>query len=1306
MLLLVIADASEMVELSGYTNLKEIMLSNGFSVFRAQRESDNLNVFIKVLDAGRVTIEIANQFNNEFKRLSDFDFEGVIKPLAMESIGEYKVMVFEDHGFAFLNEAMLDTEINIEEALVIANNLIVAIGELHSWQIVHGKICPRDILYDPETKNVMLFGAGIFDTSFFWEKDPEWKKQYLYVSPEVKQLTNHRPDYRTDYYSFGVIVHELLAGFLPFYDDCIDEYTSQNILAESLFSAQNRPAKVQIPNVIADIVRKLLALEPLDRYQSVWGINADLEQCVDQLRARGKIYHFPLARHDVSSQFAIPEKLYGRETEVRQLMDTYSRVSKGTKEVIAISGDPGIGKTSIVAEIKGTIERRNGTFISGNFDSNLNDISDGAIINAIRSFIKDVVLADASQIDYWHDLLVDVLGHNAKVLIEVIPELERVIGYHGEPEELEPLEAKNRFNFMLQTLIQVISSERTPLVLFLDNFHLAGSATADFIFDLLTNCETNYLMVVLAYRKKELQQREYLKDFCLDLESQGEKVKELELNHLSLQNISQLIVDALYSDKGEVAALARLVETKTKGNPLFIDEFLKTLFSEQMIYFDSNQGKWHWDLKEIQSRDSFDNVIDFVAGRIVRMGEQFQRLLTVAAVIGSNFDINLLSKVLKNPLIDVYGLLNDLKTSGLIYEIDGEKQDVVDGAEAVNIAVNYRFSHDMVRYSVQTLLSPQAMSKLHNEIGVELLEEDVDHSLLFEITNQLNAGAVISTLNVEESKKLIDLNIRAAERAIKINAYRFAQEYLAFAIKVLGINGWSQSYQLTVNLHLKLLRCLYLNNSHSEMIMLSDQIISKVSLPIDRAKIYEVIMDAYIKKQDLVKASDYLLTAINQFGMEVNDKPNKFRTFMLYMLIKRKLNRKDISFIENLPPMDDPAFAECLRIAVRGSVALYFTKPETYAYTVLKGGSAILKHGLTQESPLVLTGLATLFFTMSNDDIGYQLGKVSLSLAKKLGRRDVELRARYLNIFFIMRSKLHIKESLPHLESIFNESKEIGDFEFGSLALVGYASTALIQGTTLNALKEKIERQLHLVKRFGIANHIRIYQMILQVVHNLLGTEPKLSQLIGKEFNEQVQKPALIMSGDRAGLFFYHLHKVTLLYMEQDFIAALEEVDELEKHLGYVSGFYETVFYDQFDSLIRLSVYAAVNVSRSEQKAIIKKVRRNQKRLAKWCKFSPENNQHKYDLVEAELNRVLGNELKAINLYGQSIENAKKNGFINEQAMANEIAARFYMQTGKTRMAEVHMQAAHALYKEWESQAMVVKLEDRYGELINSEVFS
>ena len=1294
-----------MIELPGYINLEQIILANGFSVFRAQRESDGLKVFVKVLDVGRVTIEIANQFNNEFKRLSDFDFEGVVKPLSLEDIGEYKVMVFEDRGYIFLDDAIRLADIGIEDALTIANSLIIAIGELHSWQIVHGKICPRDILYNPEAKKVYLFGAGIFDVSGFWSKDENWKKQFLYLSPEIKLLTNFRPDYRSDYFSFGVILHELLAGYLPFEKDIFDQDDQDNILAQYRISSGKRTVKNQIPDVVVDIVRKLLSIDPVDRYQSVWGINADLEQCVDQLRARGKVYHFPLARHDASSQFAIPEKLYGREVEVRQLMDAYSRVSKGTKEIVAISGDAGIGKTSIVAEIKGAVERRNGTFISGNFDSDLNDISKGAIIYAIRTFFKEVILPDGQQIDKWYNLLNKAIGHNGKVLIDVIPELEKIIGPHGHPEELEPLGAKNRFNFILQSLIQLISQERKPLVLFLDNFHLAGNATAEFVFDLLTNCDTNYLMVVLAYRGKEFQESKHLVDFYNDLEAHGEKIKELSLARLSQQNISQLVVDALYSDKAEVAALAGLIENKTKGNPLFIDEFLKTLFSEQMIYFDSNQGKWHWDLKEIQSRDSFDNVVDFVAGRIVRMGEQFQKLLTVASVIGSSFDINLLSKVLKQEVLQTYSLLSDLKKSGLIYEVKDERQNLIDGTKTYNVAVNYRFSHDVVRYSVQTLLDSQAMSELHNQIGAVLLAEGSDDSLLFEITNQLNAGAVISKLSPENSKQLLDLNVRSADRAMGVNAYGCAVENITFAIKILGINGWSDFYDFTVGLHQKLLRCMYLNNDHVGMMRVFDRIIGNVVTPVDRARMYEILMDANLKKHDLVRASEYLLTAISQFGVEFREKPSKFRTFIRYILLKRRLKRKDLSFIEDLPPMSDPVYAECLRVAVKGCSALYFTNPEAYAYTVLRGSNAMLNDGLIPESAMVLSGLATLFMIMSVDDLGYQLGKVALSLAKKSGRRDIEAKVRYLNTFFIMRNKLHLKESLLHFENSYEECKELGDFEFGSLALIGYASTLFSLGTRLDEVQTMLEERLPLTKRFGVISHMNIYKMILQVVINLSTTGEKLSQLVGDEFNEQLQKPKFIMTADRASLFFYHYYKLILLYLEADYFAALDELNELEKHLEYVSGFYEIIYYDQFDSLVRLAVFDHPDVSRSEQKLIIKKVRKNQKRMERWCLLSSENNQHKYDLVDAELNRVLGDELKAINLYGKSIEGAKKNCFVQEEGLANQITGRFYLQTGKTRMAEVHMQAAHALYKEWGAHALVAKLEEDYPELINSEVF-
>lgn len=1295
-----------MVDLPGFTNLEQIFISNGFSVFRGQREQNKSKVLLKVLDAGRVTIDVSKQFNNEYKRVCDFDFDGVVKPSSLEDCGDYKIMVFEDQGYQFLNEVLDQQTFELDEALVIANNLIVAIGELHSWQIFHKKICPSDILINLDNKKISLFGAGIFDTSHFWNKSEEYKRNFLYVSPEVKLLTNYRSDYRSDYFSFGVVLFQMLCGYLPFTNDSSAGYSEQQFSFSPAKGIQSAATTPPVPSVVTDIVIKLLSIDPVDRYQSVWGINADLEQCVDQLRARGKIYHFPLARHDVSSQFIIPEKLYGREIEMRQLLESYSRVSKGTREIVAIYGDAGVGKTSIVNEVKNTVERRNGTFISGNFESGYSDIPNGAIVSALKEFVSLVILPDKAKRDYWSDLILDVVGDRGQILLDLIPDLELIIGPQREVEKLDHLQSKNRFEYILQSLVQCFSNAKKPLVLFLDNFHLADTSTVTFLENVLINSATNYLMVIFSYRKGDSNANNNPSVFLQQLERSEVKVKELHLNRLSLQHISQLVVDALYSDKTEVDALAKLIEKKTNGNPLFVDEFLKALFAEQMIYFDSTLGKWHWDLKEIQSRDSFDNVVDFVAGRIVRMGGQVQRLLTVAATIGNKFDINLLTKVLNKPIADVADSLNELVLAGVIYELDGARVNIEDESNLQGVVVNYRFSHDIVRYSISTLLSPTVLAKLHNDIGGALLESDTDDSTIFEITDQLNSGTVISELNEEKCGKLIYLNMRAAERALAINAYLFAYRYLSFAIKVIGINGWSKSYDLMIKLHIDLLRCSYLNNDYSSMATIFDQTIAKASTPIDRARVYETVMDGCLNVKDDEKAIKYYLIALKELGFEFKEKPNKLKMYFDFFKIRRKLARKDLSFIENLPQMTDENIKAALRIGIKGSLSLFLTKPEVYVAVVLKGAYLTLKYGLSDDAPIIIAGLAT-FYCVNFGDVeqGYQLSKLATVLAKKTGKKEIESKVKFITSFFVLRFKGHLRDAkIPLLES-YNECVGFGEFEYASLAMLASCMTQFHISTNLNAMREIMHENLKDIKRLGMDTHIVVIEMVSQLIINISKPNENFVHVVGDVFNEDVQKPVLVMSGDRARLFYFHCFKMILNYNNDDYFAALAEVSEGENYLEFVTGFYETVLFGLYDTLTRLAVYNDPSVSRSEQKMIINKVKKFQKKLNNWVKHSPENNQHKYYLVEAELNRVLGNDLKAVSLYGQAIELAKKHGFINEEALINEVAGRFYLQTGKSRMAEVHMQEAHALYEKWGSYAFSTKLEKKYPELINSEVF-
>ena len=1303
-----------------YELLEEIYGSDRTVVYRAYAESYKKSVILKLPNYPYPNFHSLTQYRNAYTLVKDLNFPGVVKMLALEKFEQRLMLVMEDFGAISVAEYVQQQNlcnwingIDISQFFNIALQIINSLEKLHNHQIIHKDIKPQNIIINPQTKQIQLID---FSTTSKLPKEtaeirnPQMLEGTLaYISPEQTGRINRGIDYRSDFYSLGVTFYQLLTGQLPFTSEDPMELVHCHIARQPQPLIELNP---QIPETLNSIVLKLIAKMPEIRYQTAAGLRHDLEKCQCEWENSKKVTVFDLGKKDSSNYLIIPEKLYGREQEVEILLTAFDRVSdreKSQSELMLVGGFSGIGKSALVNEVHKPIVEKRGNFIEGKFDQFQRDIPFSAWLNACEQLIRQTLSEPQEKLQGIAKKLNQTLGEEAQVIIDVIPELKLLIGPQPPATELSPSAAENRFNLLFSKFISVFAQADHPLVIFLDDLQWADLASLKLMKLLMEKTDINYLFLIGSYRDNEVKAGHPLILTVEEIKTTGAIVNQIILSPLSESALNNLVGDTINYVPEESVVLTEQIYRKTEGNPFFSTQFIKSLYQEELIYYNQEQEKWLFNLPEIKILAGSGDVVELMATQIKKLPRSTQELLKLAACISNKFDLETLSIVYEKSLSETALYLWNALSEGLILPTDesykfyqGEKDD--NWVEITDIKIPmYHFLHDRVQQAAYSLIPETNKQETHLKIGRLLLKntaEEEREEKIFEIVNQLNYGVELIT-ETDAREELASLNLRAGIKAKVSTAYKGAISYFQTGINLLGENPWQNQYQLTLALHESAAEANYLYGDFEQVDKLVDIVLEKVNNLLDKVKVYEIKIQAYIAMSKLQEALTIGLSVLELLGISFPANPTQSDIQEYLQITKGNLREKNISELINLPLLEEPEKLAAIRIlSVLLSIA-FFGNPTLLALIICEQINISLDSGI---SPLFAVSCAfygLLLCGLEQDiDTGYQFGQLACKVLEKFHSKDKKAQVFSPVYDSIEHWKTHVRLTLPHLLEGYKIGLETGDLEYGNYCILSYSTYSYLAGIPLDRLEPEMENYSNSIKQLKQENNYNYSQICHQAVLNLLSDAENPELLSGSVFNEEKFIPFYENINSHYGLFLIYLNKLILSYLLGNFQSAKHyEVLGLE-YIGGATGLFFVPVYYFYSSLAKLAFYP--NATVNEQRQILEQVTANAEKMKFWAQHAPSNYSHKYYLIEAEKHRILGDKITAIEAYEQAIALATENEYIQEAALANELCAKFYLEWDKTKVAQTYTIDAYYGYVNWGAVAKVKDLEKRYPQLLTT----
>ncbi len=1272
----------------GYRLVSKLYSSQSTIVYEAISVTDNRDVLIKTVPQGSVVTEDAVRLRNEYKILSLFDSPLIVKAVDYIDSEFAPALVMENTGGRSLSHYISRKSLTLQQILMIAHRVSVALGEIHSKETIHKDITPSNIIYNPETDSVQVIDFSIshsvnINSPSLISADSS-AGTLLYISPEQTGRIGRVIDYRTDYYSLGVTLYHLLTDHLPFNSSDVLEIIHCHI---ARIPPPLTDFSKKVPEILSKIVLKLISKSPSDRYQNSSALAGDFEKCLKMYKENGEIEEFEIAENNIPDQFIISSRIYGREREYAALKTTLEESIAGNFRIAVVSGESGIGKTSLVEELKKTTASVNTFFASGKFNSINTTTPYFAFTRIFQGLIDNILIKNQHELKKWKDKILRKLGANGKVIAELVPDLEIITGKLPEPQELSGSEQLNRFNYLIKEFLSLFIQKNSNLVLYFDDMQWADNASLKLIENIISDFKLSRTLLILSVRKRISG----IKDLFPELKDVPEVVY-LAPGVFKQKDCENLLADTFKQGaSASVSELAALCISKTRGNPFFVNQFLNSLYADGLIEFNKSSGNWEWDIAKIIDADITENVAELMVNKLNSLDDETLGVIKIASCLGNSFDIDTLTILSGKNYNEIQEILAPAVSEDIIYS-------AVDNHGGVNKKSIYLFRHDRVLQTVYSLISSDKKRDFHLKIGRIMLEDDTIEieSRVFEIVSHFNMSVMLIHDEAEQIR-LAELNIIAGSKAIESTAYNQSLEYFQTAMNLLDRQpeAWGELRKLSLAVRESIAEASFLTNKHAVMEEYLDEIFRNASNPIEASRAYDIKIQAYISRNQHSLAVNTAVDLLRQLGFRFPSKPKLYHVLlgMIKTLLREKF--KGPEDYTKLPEMTDQAKEIGARVASRIISASYISTPMLFPLIVLDIFKTTLKYGKTSVSGFAIATSAILLCRLSFIDAGFRFGKIGLNLSDKT---SFIARTTLIYNTFIRHWKEHLRETLVPLRDGYRTGIEAGDHEFAALCCHVYSFHAFQAGMHLNQVQDIMKENN--VKILDIKQHAPFIrnEIFRQAISNLCEATGNPVLLKGSIFDEEKSLDSLHQVADHTSIsdVIFCKMQLSMYYGEYKYVLVLE--DEIEQYFDSVSS---TMI--QSTRAFCVAMARAILVLRGELPYDLKNrrlLKKSLKQFKLWASHSPDNYNCFYYAVKAEISAIKGKHAKALDYYNRAVDSAKNSGFLQYEGIINERRGYLYSSIGHDSVAEFCFMETVRCYRSWGALNLAVVVAEKYEEII------
>ncbi len=1282
----------------------DIMVRRGVHLATGRR------VVVKLPNSSAPKVRTVARLQHEHAMLSYLaDVPDVVRAVAHDSAVHGAALVLEDQGYQTLATVLAERRLSVGEALRVAIEIAGVLAAVHARGVLHKDIKPENLLVSRALERITLidFGCATWLLQELQQMvaPEEIVGTLAYIAPEQTGRMNRVTDQRSDLYSLGVVLYEMLASALPFESEEALALIHSHI-ARTPVPPHERAAGV--PVTLSLVVMKLLAKDAEERYQSALGLQTDLEECSRQLDDRGTIAPFPLGARDRSAVLRLSQKLYGRDEAIATLLSVFERARQGAPELLLVTGAAGVGKTAVVSEVHRALSQRDGFFITGKFDQLHRNTPLGPLSEAFRALIRRLLAGSTAALARWKEKLLLALGSSAKLVTDLLPELELVLGPQPSPPRADATVAQSRFVMVMQRFVRALSAPDRPLVIFLDDLQWADPASLRLIHAMLTDKEGAALLIVGAYRSDEVDRAHPLSLLREGLSKDSGRCEQIELPLLSKSLVNEWLGDALELDHEEVAELGDQVFAKTHGSPFFVTQLVNALHESKLLWFDQPRWAWAWDIAAIAQASVADNVVSFMIARLQQMSPAGQGALSLAACIGHRFDLATLAIVAERPANVLAADLWEALQAGLILPLHADYRffHVPQGALAAEgpagVSGSYRFLHDRVQQAAYALIGESEREGVHLRIGRLLRKALVDeptHAELFDMVHHLNLGAA-RLLAPDERLALAQMNLTAGQIALATTAYSAAVSYLAAGVAALGEAGWERAYDLRYKLELELAHSVHLTGQLDEAGERFERLMPYARSKADFARLYSHRINLCMSRGEFAAGTGLSREALAMFGVALPTTPEEIAAAFASGIddVDRLMVGRTMDALINAPLLTDPDQRLISKLLMASTYTTLTGNPSLGHVIILKQLSLCLAQGLSDVSAHSYSWAGVVMnIRLGRYRDALRFGRVALALLERFPASPVAAQVHMVFAMCIGHYCEPIPDLIQYLEAGIDAGLRLGDSVGAATNAVNIAYLLFSRGEDLDAVQAAIARALALVQRTREAYAAMRLTVLRQAVASLQGTTRALGRMTDDGFDEVAWGEHIARSKmprvNTSALL------LVIRFLAGDYEGAQAEAEIAEAVIWETSGSTLATEVPFYAALTLCARYGAM--SAEEQARARLALSRYQASHAVWASHCEVNYGHRRALLDAEVARINGYGMLALDAYERAIALAQHHGASPIEALASELCARFHLSAGRFRAARSSMREAREAYQRWGATGKARQLEERYPELLS-----